>query len=64
VFVSTFIVDLSRGLRRSDEANARLDWLRTWLVPTFEEVERRAGSTEAVGDSYVLYRLRHGQTIP
>lgn len=58
VFVSVHLFDLGRAFRSNRETYSKMTWLREWLVPLVDELERRGGSPEPIGDSYLLFRLR------
>jgi hypothetical protein len=55
--VSVFILDLGRALRSNAEGYPRIEWMKGWLVPLVDELERRATSVEPLSDEYLLYRI-------
>jgi hypothetical protein len=51
------MIDLGHALRDNREEFPKIAWMRSWIVPLVAELERRATSSERLGDEYVIYRL-------
>lgn len=58
VIVSVHLVDVAAALRANHDDVERFTWMKGWLVPMMDELEKRKTRVEPLGDCYVVYVLK------
>ncbi len=58
VIVSVHLVDVAAALRANHDEVERFKWMKGWLVPMMDELEKRKTRVEPLGDCYVVYVLK------